>query len=83
MKTSHFFLSTAVKVSFILFGIMPVIGLILFGAMPISSIVQSVINWAGMDIILGVTVFLGYLIITAIRGVLKKRTYHSSMRISA
>ncbi len=83
MKTSQFFLTTAVKISFVLFGLVPVISFVLLGSMPVFPASQSVISLIGIDIAIGAVLFLGYLIITAIREAFKNKVHYSSMRISA
>ena len=45
MKTSQSLLSTAVKTTFVLFGVLPLIGLITFGDLHSLSVMQSEISW--------------------------------------
>ena len=66
MKTSQNTIYTAVKITFVLFGIVPLIGLMMFGDLPSFSIMQTEVNWIEADIILGVLFFLGYLIFASI-----------------
>ncbi len=63
MKTSQNIFYTAVKATFILFGIVPLIGLMIFGDLPSFSIMQSEVSWLEADITLGALFFLGYLTI--------------------
>ena len=63
MKTSQNIFYTAVKATFILFGIVPLIGLMIFGDLPSFSIMQSEVSWIEADIALGALFFLGYLTI--------------------
>lgn len=67
-------LVTAVKVCFILFGVIPIISIILFGSMPIFPSAQTISNWIGMELILGIVLFLSYLIIATLRALSKKYT---------
>lgn len=66
MKTSQNLFSTAVKVTFILFGVLPLIGLIAFGDLHSLSVMQSEIHWLEIDLILGVAFFLSYLVIGSV-----------------
>ena len=66
MKTSQNLFSTAVKVTFILFGVLPLIGLIAFGDFHSLSVMQSEIHWLEIDLILGVAFFLSYLVIGSV-----------------
>lgn len=69
-----------VKAIFILFGVLPLIGLILFGALPAFSVMQFVVSWIKIDIILGAIIFLSYIVIS---GVSKNRTRYPSKKIYA
>lgn len=66
MKTSQNTIYTAAKITFVLFGIAPLIGLMMFGDLPSFSIMQTEVNWIEADIILGVLFFLGYLVFASI-----------------
>ncbi len=66
MKTSQNIIYTAVKITFVLFGIVPLIGLIVFGELPSFSVMQSEVSWIEADIILGTLFFLSYLVIGSI-----------------
>lgn len=63
MKTSQNIFYTAVKATFVLFGIVPLIGLMIFGDLPSFSIMQSEVSWLEADITLGALFFLSYLTI--------------------
>ena len=52
MKTSQNIFYTAVKATFVLFGIVPLIGLMIFGDLPSFSIMQSEVSWLEADITL-------------------------------
>lgn len=62
-----------VKTSFILFGIIPIISVILFGSMPIFPSVQTILNWIGTELALGIVLFLSYLIIATLRALSKRQ----------
>lgn len=66
MKTSQNIIYTAVKITFVLFGIVPLIGLMIFGDLPSFSVMQTEISWIEADIILGSLFFLGYLVFASI-----------------
>ena len=66
MKTSQNTIYTALKITFVLFGIVPLIGLMMFGDLPSFSIMQTEVNWIEADIILGVLFFLGYLVFASL-----------------
>lgn len=71
MKTSQNLFNTAVKATFVLFGVLPLIGLITFGDLHSFSVTQSEISWLEIDFILGTAFFLSYLVIG---GVSRNRT---------
>ena len=66
MKTSQNIIYTAVKITFVLFGIVPLIGLMIFGDLPSFSVMQTEVSWIEADIILGTLFFLGYLVFASI-----------------
>ncbi|MXS81535.1 hypothetical protein [Nitrosomonas oligotropha] len=68
MKTSQNLFSTAVKVTFVLFGVLPLIGLITFGDLRSLSVMQSEVSWLEIDLILGAVFFLSYLVIGSVAG---------------
>lgn len=63
MKTSQNIFYTAVKATFILFGILPLIGRMIFGDLPSFSVMQFEVSWIEADITLGALFFLAYLAI--------------------
>ena len=71
MKTSQSLFSAAVKTTFILFGVLPLIGLVAFGDLRSFSVMQSEISWLEIDLLLGTVFFLSYLLIG---GISKNRT---------
>ena len=50
MKTSQNTIYTAVKITFVLFGIVPLIGLMMFGDLPSFSIMQTEVKKANVVI---------------------------------
>lgn len=66
MKTSQNTIYTAVKITFVLFGIVPLIGLMIFGDLPSFSVMQTEVSWIEADIVLGSLFFLGYLVFASI-----------------
>lgn len=66
MKTSQNTIYTAVKITFVLFGIVPLIGFMLFGDLPSFLVMQTEVSWIEADIILGTLFFLGYLVFASI-----------------
>lgn len=83
MKTSKLFTIAAIKICFVLFGIIPLVNVILFGTLPTFTAAESVTNWVEVDVLLGFTLFLSYLVIATALSVSKNRTRHSSMKIFA
>lgn len=57
MKINKNIFYTAVKFIFILFGIVPMIGLMLFGDLPSFSVLQSKVNWVEADLFLESVIF--------------------------
>lgn len=80
MKTSQSLFNTAVKITFVLFGILPLVGLIAFGDLHSFSVMQSEISWLEIDFILGAVFFLSYLLVG---GVSKNRTRFPMKKIYA
>ena len=66
MKISQNTIYTALKITFILFVIVPLIGLMLLGDLPSFSVMQTELSWIEADIILGILFFLGYLVFASI-----------------
>lgn len=79
MKLSQNFY-TAVKITFVLFGIVPMIGFMIFGDLPSLTVMESEISWIEADVILGILFFVGYLAISSISG---NKTRKSSTKIHA
>ncbi|QOJ22781.1 MAG: hypothetical protein HRU78_03210 [Gammaproteobacteria bacterium] len=71
MKISQSLFNTAVKTTFVLFGVLPLVGLVAFGDLHSFSVIQSEINWLEIDFILGTVFFLSYLLVGS---TLKNRT---------
>lgn len=80
MKVSQEIIFTAAKITFVLFGIIPLIGFMVFGDLPSLSVMETQISWIEADIILGALFFLGYLLIGSISS---NRTRLSSKKIHA
>ncbi|WMJ09205.1 hypothetical protein [Nitrosomonas sp. sh817] len=57
MKANHNVISTATRMTLVLFGIVPAIGFLLFGDL------NSLAGWLEVDLILGMVFFLSYLVI--------------------
>lgn len=57
---------TAAKITFVLFGILPMIGVMLFGDLPSFSVMETEVSWIEADIVLGILFFVGYLVISSI-----------------
>lgn len=79
MKLSQSFY-TAVKITFVLFGIVPMIGVMMFGDLPSLTVMQTEVSWIEADIVLGVLFFVGYLVISNISD---NKTRISSTKIHA
>jgi len=80
MKTSQNIIYTAVKITFVLFGIVPLIGLMIFGELPSLSVMETEISWIEADIVLGILFFIGYLVVSSISN---NKTRISSKKIHA
>lgn len=81
MRTTHSFINFLIKLSFILFGIVPVISLILFGGLPIIPEIDQISNWLVVDILIGMTVFVAYFVINIARYALKTKKSYSSVTL--
>ena len=66
MKTSQNTIYTALKITFVLFGIVPLIGLMMFGDLPSFTVMGTEVNWIEADIVLGILFFIGYLVFASI-----------------
>ena len=62
MKTSQNTIYTALKITFVLFGIVPLIGFMMFGDLPSLTVMGTEVNWIEADIVLGILFFIGYLV---------------------
>ena len=75
----HFY--TALKITFVLFGIVPMIGVMIFGEdLPSFLVMETEVSWIEADIVLGILFFVGYLVITSITD---NKTRISSMKRDA
>lgn len=81
MKTSQYVVPTAVKIIFVLFGVLPVIGLALLNLFPAAPVMKSVEMWLSIDMMVGMTLFLGYLALSTTQDLSRSRIRHSSMKI--
>lgn len=72
MKTSQIFIIAAIVISSTFFGILSMFGL-----------PQSVMEWAISDVVLGVILYVAYLILAMIGGSSKNKMKFSSKRITA
>ncbi|MEQ1814930.1 MAG: hypothetical protein ABL861_00390 [Nitrosomonas sp.] len=66
MKTSQNTIYTALKITFVLFGIVPLIGFMMFGDLPSLTVMGTEVNWIEADIVLGILFFIGYLVFASI-----------------
>ena len=57
MKENHNVISTATRITLVLFGIVPAVGFMLFGDLNLLA------SWIEVDLILGAVFFLSYLVI--------------------
>lgn len=60
MKASHNVMSTATRLTLVLFGIVPAVGFLLLGD------AKSLVSWLEVDLILGAVFFLSYLVIASL-----------------
>lgn len=72
MKTSQFFVISAIVVTVTFFGVLSVFNL-----------PQSVTDWFISDVILGAILYINYLVITILSGTSKARTYYSGKNVTA
>ncbi len=66
MKASQNTIYTALKITFVLFGIVPLIGFMMFGDLPSLTVMGTEVNWIEADIVLGILFFIGYLVFASI-----------------
>lgn len=66
MKTSQNTIYTAAKITFVLFVIVPLIGLMMAGDSPSFTVMQTEVSWIEADIVLGTLFFIGYLVFASV-----------------
>ncbi len=66
MKTSQNTIYTAAKITFVLFVIVPLIGLMMVGDSPSFTVMQTEVSWIEADIVLGTLFFIGYLVFASV-----------------
>ncbi|PXW87267.1 hypothetical protein C8R34_11150 [Nitrosomonas sp. Nm84] len=66
METTRNTIYTAAKITFVLFGIVPLIGFMIFGDLPSFSLMGIEVDWVEADVVLGSLFFIGYLIFASI-----------------
>lgn len=66
MKINQHTIYKAIKITFVLFVIVPLIGIMIFGDLPSFLVMQTEVSWVEADIILGTLFFIGYLIFASI-----------------
>lgn len=80
MKPTQEIIFKAAKITFVLFGILPLIVFMVFGDLPSLSLMETQLSWLEADIILGALFFLGYLVIGSLS---RNRTRLPSKKIHA
>ncbi|MDV6341277.1 hypothetical protein R2083_08640 [Nitrosomonas sp. Is35] len=83
MKMSRFLFVTAIKICFVVFGIIPLVSVILFGALPTLPQIHSVIGWVGLEVMSGSILFLSYLAVAMLYMVSKNKARFSSVKVAA
>ncbi len=83
MKMSRFLFVTAIKICFVVFGIIPLVSVILFGALPALPQIHSVIGWVGLEVMSGSILFLSYLAVAMLYMVSKNKARFSSVQVAA
>ncbi len=66
MKTSQNTIYSAAKITFVLFIIVPLIGLMMVGDSPSFTVMQTEVSWIEADIVLGTLFFIGYLVFASV-----------------
>ena len=66
MKTSQNTIYSAAKITFVLFVIVPLIGLMMVGDSPSFTVMQTEVSWIEADIVLGTLFFIGYLVFASV-----------------
>ena len=80
MKPTQEMIFKTAKITFVLFGIVPLIIFMIFGDIPSLSVMETQVSWLEADIILGALFFLGYLLIGSLS---RNRTRLPSKKIHA
>ncbi|MBS0424219.1 MAG: hypothetical protein JSR71_07295 [Proteobacteria bacterium] len=88
MKSSQFLLVVAIKICFILFGVIPLISILLFGTMPTLSQFVTIVSWMELNVVngsilLGVIVFLSYLVVAKLYAMFESKARFSSVKFTA
>ncbi|MBS0300264.1 MAG: hypothetical protein JSR32_10130 [Proteobacteria bacterium] len=88
MKSSQFLLVVAIKICFILFGVIPLISILLFGTMPTLSQFATIVSWMELNVVngsvlLGIVVFLSYLVVAKLYAMPKSKARFSSVKFTA
>lgn len=83
MKMSQFLFVTAIKICFVVFGIIPLVSVILFGALPTLPQIHSVVDWVGLEVMSGSILFLSYLAVAMLYIVSKNKARFSSVKVTA
>ncbi|ALQ50485.1 hypothetical protein [Nitrosomonas ureae] len=79
MNKSQNTIFTAAKITFVLFVIVPLIGLMMVGDSPSFTVMQTEVSWIEADIVLGTLFFIGYLVFASI----SKKAQVSQHKINA
>ncbi len=66
MKTSQNTIYSAAKITFVLFVIVPLIGLMMVGDSPSFTVMQTEVSWIEADIVLGTLYFIDYLVFASV-----------------
>lgn len=83
MKMSQFLFVTAIKICFVVFGIIPLVSVILFGALPALPQLHAVVSWMGFEVMSGAVLFLSYLAVATLYIVSKNKARFSSVKVIA
>lgn len=83
MEMSRFLFVTAIKICFVVFGIIPLVSVILFGALPALPQIHSVVGWVGLEVMSGSILFLSYLVVAMLYMVSKNKARFSSVKVAA
>ena len=83
MKLSQFIFVQAIKICFVVFGIIPLVSVLLVGARPALPRIHSVVGWVGLDVMSGSILFLSYLVVAMLYIVSKNKARFSSVKVTA